>query len=144
MLKKQGIICADLAPDDWQRARQAVIRAGIDLAEALQARYAGDFNHEPKDKLLHETLTPSHAEQASPPSITSAPPVPMSQATIPKPHRATAALLSTIAKRLERAKATWTRSALSIQASSRDDGCINRPDTRQPLILRAQISPTPP
>ncbi|MBY0255014.1 MAG: hypothetical protein K2X54_27120 [Methylobacterium organophilum] len=49
-----------------------------------------------------------------------------------------------MAKRLERAKATWTPSALSIRASSRDDGCINRPDTRQHLILRAQISPTPP
>ena len=44
----------------------------------------------------------------------------------------------------ERAKAVWTRSAISIQASSRDDGCINRPDTRKHLIPRARISPTPP
>ena len=47
-------------------------------------------------------------------------------------------------KRLERAIAVWTRSAIPIQASSRDDGCINRPDTRKHLNLRAQISQTPP
>ena len=29
-----------------------MLRAGVDLAEALQARYAGDFNHEPRDRLL--------------------------------------------------------------------------------------------
>ena len=41
-------------------------------------------------------------------------------------------------KRLERAKAVWTRSAISIQASSRDQGCINRPDTRKHLSPRRQ------
>lgn len=41
-------------------------------------------------------------------------------------------------KRLERATPVWTRSAISIQASSRDDGCINRPDTRKHLNLRCQ------
>lgn len=51
---------------------------------------------------------------------------------------------SETSKRLERAKAVWTRSAISIQASSRDDGCINRPDTRKHLNLRNQISRTPP
>jgi integrase len=96
MLKKQGVACADLAPDDWRRARQAVMRAGIDLAEALKARYSGDFNYEPDDKLLRHTLTSSHAEQASPPSVAPAPPDPMSRATIPEAHRAAAPLLSTI------------------------------------------------
>lgn len=49
-----------------------------------------------------------------------------------------------MSRRLKRAKAVWTRSAISIQASSRDEGCINRPDTRKHLNLRARISPTPP
>ncbi|WP_248311413.1 site-specific integrase [Bosea sp. ASV33] len=31
---------------------QSLMRGGIDLAEAVQARYAGDFNFEPRDKLL--------------------------------------------------------------------------------------------
>ena len=48
-----------------------------------------------------------------------------------------------MSKRLERAKPVWTRSAISIQASSRDDGCISRPDTRKHLNLREQISRTP-
>jgi hypothetical protein len=51
---------------------------------------------------------------------------------------------SGMSRRLERALAGWTRSAISIQASSRDDGCINRPDTRKHLNLREQISRTPP
>ena len=44
----------------------------------------------------------------------------------------------------ERAKAVWTQSAISIQASSRDEGFINRPDTRKHLNPRARNSPTPP
>src|SRR6195952_678751 len=51
---------------------------------------------------------------------------------------------SEMSKRLERAKAVWIRPAISIQASGRDDGCINRPDTRKHLNLREQISRTPP
>jgi hypothetical protein len=43
---------------------------------------------------------------------------------------------SEVSRRLERALAVWTRSAISIQASSRDDGCINRPDTRKHLNPR--------
>src|SRR4028118_615789 len=44
----------------------------------------------------------------------------------------------------KRAKAVWTRSAIPIQARSRDDGCINRPDKRKHPTLRDQISRTPP
>jgi hypothetical protein len=51
---------------------------------------------------------------------------------------------SEMSKRLERAIAVWIRPAISIQASSRDDGCINRPDIRKHLSLREQISQTPP
>jgi integrase len=95
MLKKQGVTCTDLAPDDWQRARQAVMRAGIDVAEALQARYTGDFNHEPRDKLLRETLTAAPADQASPTAVASAPPA-TTEATTAKPRPPTAPLLSTV------------------------------------------------
>ncbi len=59
MLKKQDIDCASLTIEDWQHARQAVLRAGVDIAEALQARYAGDFNYEPRDKLLRQVLDPA-------------------------------------------------------------------------------------
>jgi integrase len=52
MLRRQGIATATLAPEAWQQARQAVMRAGIDVAAALQARYAGDFNYKPQDQLL--------------------------------------------------------------------------------------------
>ena len=52
MLNKQGVARETLDLRDLAKAKQAVLRAGIDVAEALQARYAGDFNHEPKDKLL--------------------------------------------------------------------------------------------
>jgi hypothetical protein len=42
-------------------------------------------------------------------------------------------------ERFERAISGWTQPAISIQASSRVDGCINRPDTRKHLNLRSQI-----
>lgn len=44
--------------------------------------------------------------------------------------------------RLERAIAGWTGSANSIQAGGRDEGRINRPDTRKHLNLRALPSET--
>ncbi|MCJ2113462.1 site-specific integrase [Methylobacterium sp. E-025] len=56
MLKRQGIAIRDLAPADAAKAKQAMLRAGIDLSEALKARYEGDFNYEPRDKLLKATL----------------------------------------------------------------------------------------
>jgi hypothetical protein len=48
-----------------------------------------------------------------------------------------------MSRRLERAEAVWTRSAISIQARSCEDGCIMRPDTRQHLNLRSYLSKTP-
>ena len=47
---------------------------------------------------------------------------------------------SETSKRLERAKAQWTRSAISIQASGRAKGRINRPDTRKHLNLRTNAA----
>lgn len=51
MLRKHGL--ADKV-DKTERAQvaQALMRGGIDLAEAVRARYEGDFNFEPRDKLL--------------------------------------------------------------------------------------------
>ena len=56
MLKRQGIAIRDLAPAEAAKAKQAMLRAGIDFSEALKARYEGDFNYEPRDKLLKATL----------------------------------------------------------------------------------------
>lgn len=47
-----------------------------------------------------------------------------------------------MAKRLEHAKAIWNRPTISIQASGRDDGRIDKPNTRQHQNLRAPISRT--
>ncbi len=52
LLRKHRVPLDELTPEDWNYARQVMLRAGIDLAEALQARYSGNFNHEPTDKLL--------------------------------------------------------------------------------------------
>ncbi len=38
------------------QCKETVFRAGIDLAEALKARYEGDFEFEPKSKLLRQSL----------------------------------------------------------------------------------------
>ncbi len=56
ILRKQGIAAADLEPRAVAQARQAMLRAGIDVAEALKARYEGDFNFEPPDRLLKMQL----------------------------------------------------------------------------------------
>lgn len=41
---------------DWASAQQAVMRAGIDLSQAIVARYRGDFNYEPRDELLKREI----------------------------------------------------------------------------------------
>lgn len=68
MLERQGVATATLALEDWMQARQAVLRAGIDVASALQARYAGDFNYEPRDHLLRLRLDPLTDLPPSPPA----------------------------------------------------------------------------
>jgi hypothetical protein len=45
-----------------------------------------------------------------------------------------------MSKRLERAKAVWARSAISIQASGHVNSRIKRPDTRKHLYLRTNAS----
>lgn len=75
MLKRQGIAIGDLAPADAAKAKQAMLRAGIDLSEAMKARYEGDFNYEPRDKLLKATLAEPHPK-AWPTPTAAAPPAP--------------------------------------------------------------------
>ncbi|MCJ7997025.1 site-specific integrase [Rhizobium cremeum] len=52
----QGLKWPDLAIEERHQCAEAVHRAGIDLSNALAARYEGDFNFEPKDKLLTRAL----------------------------------------------------------------------------------------
>ena len=52
MLNKYQIAPASIGPDGLAQVRQAMLRAGVDLAEALRARFEGDFNYEPRDRLL--------------------------------------------------------------------------------------------
>jgi hypothetical protein len=51
MLQKHRL-SEKLTNAERNQVRQAMLRAGIDLAEHIKARYEGDFNHEPRDKLL--------------------------------------------------------------------------------------------
>jgi hypothetical protein len=75
MLRKHKL-AGTLNPAEIVQVRQAMLRAGIDLAEHMTARYEGDFNHEPRDKLLKAQLadltarptTPAQAGQAPAPS----------------------------------------------------------------------------
>jgi integrase len=52
VLARQGINPETLGPGEHNQIRQAILRAGVDLAQDLRARYDGDFAYEPKDKLL--------------------------------------------------------------------------------------------
>lgn len=54
--KLQGLKWANLDAEERHQCAEAVHRAGIDLAKALAARYEGDFNFEPTDKLLTRAL----------------------------------------------------------------------------------------
>jgi integrase len=54
--KIQGLDWTTLGEDEKHQCLEAVHRAGIELANALAAKYDGDFNFEPKDKLLTRIL----------------------------------------------------------------------------------------
>ncbi|KQS91254.1 hypothetical protein ASG42_11645 [Rhizobium sp. Leaf391] len=54
--KMQNLDWASLDDTEKHQCLEASHRAGIDLANALAARYDGDFNFEPKDKLLTRVL----------------------------------------------------------------------------------------
>jgi integrase len=51
-----------ITAEESRQLQQALLRAGIDLAEALTARYQGDFNFEPRDKLLKAQIAKSQAD----------------------------------------------------------------------------------
>ncbi len=77
--KLQGLKWADLNVEERHQCAEAVHRAGIDLAKAMAARYEGDFNFEPKDKLLSRALSEDVAVA----------PVPASSSPSPKAEPAT-------------------------------------------------------
>lgn len=52
-----GLSWDDLTEAERHQCKEVVHRAGIDLAEALKARYEGDFEFEPKSKLLRQALS---------------------------------------------------------------------------------------
>ncbi len=56
VMRRQGIDKENLKHGEHNQIRQAILRAGIDLAQDPRARYNGDFTYEPKDKLLRTTL----------------------------------------------------------------------------------------
>ncbi|GJD93127.1 site-specific integrase [Methylobacterium iners] len=56
ILRRQGITPESLGPGEHNQIRQAILRAGIDLAQQLRARYDGNFNYEPRDKLLQTPI----------------------------------------------------------------------------------------
>jgi integrase len=56
MLRKGGF-GDGLDAAEKNQARQAILRAAIDLADHLKAQYEGEFNHEPRDKLLRIELS---------------------------------------------------------------------------------------
>lgn len=76
--KIQGLKWADLDIEERHQCAEAVHRAGIDLANALAARYEGDFNFEPKDKLLtrpprEDVATASSVQASVSPATTTEP-----------------------------------------------------------------------
>lgn len=60
-MKRNGIPGEALGPGEESQIRQAILRASIDLAQALRARYDGDFSYEPRDKLLRRGEGPSRS-----------------------------------------------------------------------------------
>ena len=56
LLRKHGRKPSELGPGEFAQAKQAMLRAGIDVANSLKARYEGDFNHKPADDLLTMTM----------------------------------------------------------------------------------------
>lgn len=69
----QGLKWADLDTEERHQCAEAVHRAGIDLANGLAARYEGDFNFEPEDKLLTRALREDAAASPVPASVSPSP-----------------------------------------------------------------------
>ena len=56
MLRKHKL-AGTLKSNEINQVRQAILRAGIDLADHMKARYEGDFNYQPRDQLLKAQFT---------------------------------------------------------------------------------------
>lgn len=109
MLSKQGIVGGDLDPTELARARQAMLRAGIDVAEALKARYEGDFNYEPRDRLLKAQLAARDAATVPvSPEIVPEPPRTEPAATPPQPSEFLSAL-GAVFRNTQIATQTWDK-----------------------------------
>ena len=65
MLRKHKL-SGTLKRNEINQVRQAILRAGIDLADHMKARYEGDFNRQPQDQLLKAQLVNLSTIQESP------------------------------------------------------------------------------
>jgi len=83
MLRKQHLPRSSLNQGEIAQVKQAMLRAGVDLAEALKARYDGDFNYDPRDKLLKLKL--AEAPQLGGPAATPAAATTVQQTVAPGP-----------------------------------------------------------
>jgi integrase len=91
MIRKQRLPRSSLSEEEIAQVMQAMLRAGIDLAEALKARYDGDFNYEPRDKLLKLKL--AEAPQPGGPAATSEAATTVQETVTPGPLMSDAAKL---------------------------------------------------
>ncbi len=74
LIDKHGLT-RQLSDVDVRSLQQAMLRAGCDLAEAIKARYEGDFNYKPRDALLQievdklfADVTPASRSPSPPPA----------------------------------------------------------------------------
>ncbi|NFV81878.1 DUF6538 domain-containing protein [Magnetospirillum aberrantis] len=96
--------------EDLAHVRQSMLRAGIELAEAIKARYEGDFNYEPRDKLLTQVIQQVQTQASAQPTPSAASvhfprkPVP------PAPPASKAPMFSEFAEKFrlqQRREGTW-------------------------------------
>ncbi len=89
MIQKHGL-SGKLDRKDERLIQQALLRAGIDLADAVRARFEGDFNFEPRDKLLKAAIAGAVAPAQPQPGI--------KPAAEPEPPQADAPLFTLVAE----------------------------------------------
>ncbi|TGQ43766.1 site-specific integrase [Mesorhizobium sp. M4B.F.Ca.ET.214.01.1.1] len=57
VMARSNVAEGDLRPGEYNQIRQAILRASIDIISELRARQDGDFNHDPRDRLLKDALS---------------------------------------------------------------------------------------
>ncbi|MBZ9694883.1 site-specific integrase [Mesorhizobium sp. CO1-1-9] len=72
VMARSNLAEGDLGPGEYNQIRQAILRASIDIISELRARQDGDFNHDPRDKLLKDALSGANVAHV-PPSRTAIP-----------------------------------------------------------------------